>query len=197
MKWMMPFLADIAWRPIFNDPQPWAWAITAAHFIACWLCILAGRRHWGGGDSRLSQFWFLLAGAMLLLGMNKQLDLQTLLTMWGRQAARQGGWYAQRRTFQAAFVVVCAAAGLTGIAASFYFLRGRFRECGLAYLGIVFLLTFVVMRAASFHHVDVFLYHLPIIGNWMNAGLEFGGSMLVGLGALFSSRRGPSRANPR
>ena len=80
-------------------------------------------------------------------------------------------------------------AGLIGILVSGLILRRNWREFGLSCLGIIFLITFVVLRAASFHHVDIVLYHLPRIGNWMNAGLEMGGSLLVSGGAWLALRR--------
>lgn len=191
-------IADITWRPAFHDPYPFAWLIVALDFLAAWLCFSAGRRQPADslGDhrsGRASRFWFVLAVSMILLGLNKQLDLQTLLTQLGRAIARIEGWYAQRRTIQIIFVIGCAVIGLIGLIASFQLLRGRWRQCGVAYLGIVFLATFVAIRTASLHHVDVVLYGLPVVGNWMNAGLELGGALLVSLGAYFAHR--PIRSN--
>ena len=186
-------MADITWRPTFSDPNPLAWCIAAIHFVACWLCFSAGRSQTTASDAyndvRPLRFWFVLAALMFALSVNKQLDLQTLLTQVGREIAKRGGWYSQRQPIQAAFVFGCVVVGMSCIGASFYVVRGRWRQYGLAYLGVCFLLTFIVIRAASFHRVDALLYHLPLIGNWMNAGLELGGALLVGLGAFLATRQ--------
>lgn len=186
-------LADMTWWPGFNDPDPMGWCVTVAHLTVSLLCFFAGKRSRqvqseAGGDPGTSIFWYSLAAVMLGLGLNKQLDLHTLLTMIGREIAKRDGWYNQRRQFQLVFVIACAAIGLTCTVASLYVIRGRWRQCGLAFLGIVFLLTFIVIRAASFHHVDKLIYGLPFVENRVNAGLELAGSLMVCLGAFLASR---------
>jgi hypothetical protein len=190
---MISVLADITWRPGIGDPNPLAWSITLIHLLASWLCFSAGRSRCAESDARANcvttRFWLVLAALMFAIGLNKQLDLQTLLTMWLREVAHRDGWYARRRVYQAVFVSGCAVAGMACAAASFYALRGHWRQCGLACSGVVFLLTFVVIRAASFHHVDQLICGLPWIGNGVNAGLELGGALLVSLGAFQAARR--------
>lgn len=184
-------IAGITWRPRIGDPNPLAWCITVAYFVACALCFFVARSQCaaakGGKDSRLARFWFVLAALMFALGWNKQLDLQTLLTQCGREAARYFGWYQQRRPVQAVFVFACALLGMFVAVAGMRFLRNAWRQCGLSYLGAVLLLTFVVIRAASFHQIDVLLYHLPVVGYWMNTSLELSGILFVGLGALLAA----------
>ena len=125
---------------------------------------------------------------MFLLCLNKQLDLQSLLTNIGRIVANQGGWYDQRRTIQFWFVV---AIGLASVAA-FVFLawktRSIFKGRTLLLLGLSMLLLFVVMRAASFHHVGVFLEQ-RILGFKLNWILELGSIALVAVSAVQASRR--------
>jgi hypothetical protein len=45
---------------------------------------------------------------LFLLGVNKQLDLQTLLGDVGRSVSTAQGWYDKRRAVQAVFVLVFA-----------------------------------------------------------------------------------------
>jgi len=182
-------LAAITWRPGIGDHNPLSWCITVAYFVACWLCLSAGRcnsatAHHGG--SQAWRLWFVFAGMMFLLGINKQLDLQSLLTQVGREIARHDGWYQRRRSVQAAFIGVCSIFGLLSSAAGLVLLRRHWQQFGVAYLGVVCLITFVVIRAASLHHVDTLLFGLPLLGNWMNFGLELGGTLLVVLGALLA-----------
>ena len=44
-------------------------------------------------------------------------------------------------------------------------------------------LTFVIIRAASFHHIDTVLYHIPGVNYLVNTVLELGGNVLVGYAA--------------
>ena len=191
-------LADITWRPGIGDRNPLAWCITTVvYFVACWLCLSAGRSNRAAprncGESRLGWLWSVFAGMMFLLGVNKQLDLQTLLTQCGREMARQGGWYEQRRDVQKAFICGCAVFCIVCATVGIVTLRAHWRQFGVAYLGIVGLITFIVIRAASLHHVDVLLYRLSQVGNWMNFGLELGGTLLVAFGAFLATRHTSSR----
>lgn len=65
-----------------------------------------------GDARRLTRFWTVTAVAMVVLGVNKQLDLQTWLIEHARRAAFAEGWYDDRRRVQAVFVLAVAAAGL-------------------------------------------------------------------------------------
>ena len=52
--------------------------------------------------------WFGLSILLLVLGINKQLDLQTLLTALGREIAQENGLYESRREIQLIFVILFA-----------------------------------------------------------------------------------------
>ena len=58
-----------------------------------------------------------------------------------------------------------------------------FRRFRLAFIGLFFLLTFVVIRAASFHHFDAMLGY-EILGARMNWVLELTGIYLIVVAAL-------------
>ena len=95
------------------------WTITCAYLVAAWLCYGAARRCASTGrgsrgpapealPQRVRRVWLGLSGVLILLGINKQLDLQLLLTAAGRWLARTQGWYEQRFYAQLAFFVVLA-----------------------------------------------------------------------------------------
>jgi hypothetical protein len=188
---MNAVLAEITWRPRIGDANTLAWCITASYFIASFICVLVARRQReaNSGDAvRQSRFWLILAAAMFALGWNKQLDLQILLTQIGRELSRSGGWYGQRRSIQAAFAISCAALGVMCAVAGLLFVWRQKLPAYVAYLGVIFLFTFIAIRAASFHHIDTLLYRHSMLGNWLNTGLETGGVMLVVLGGLLALR---------
>lgn len=169
------------------------WLITIAYFVAAALCGRAAKRErWATPDANrpASLFWPVLCAAMLALGLNKQLDLQTDLTEFGRQFAREGGWYQHRRMIQGLFIALLCA-GAAGTLACFARLnRERWQHNRLAFVGVVYLLTFILIRAASFHHVDMILFHLPVGKAWINTLLEAGGQVLIGIAADKAARTG-------
>ncbi|HEY4261796.1 MAG TPA: hypothetical protein VGM98_16615 [Schlesneria sp.] len=188
---MNSVLAEITWRPRIGDANALAWCITASYFIASFICVLVVRRQRGTGsgrDVRQSRYWLILAATLFALGWNKQLDLQILLTQIGRELSRSGGWYDQRRAIQAAFAISCAVLGVVGAVAGLRAVWGQNFPAYVACLGVIFLLTFIAIRAASFHHIDTLLYRHPMLGNWLNTCLESGGIMLVAFGGVLALR---------
>jgi hypothetical protein len=150
-------------------------------------CLRAAYRDRGpGGPHQPSRFWLVLTALMLLLGFNKQLDLQSLVTVVGRRVLRDWGLYGRRRTFQLAFILAVSIACAGLLAGLLWAGRRSPGRRGLALVGMVFVIGFVIIRAASFHHVDVLL--AATLGglkwNWI---LELGGIAAVAAGAF---RRG-------
>src|SRR5262245_63104416 len=101
--------ADGRWRPGIGDPTPLGWLTVAAYAVAAALCARAALRE---GRSGPRGFWWGLAAALALLGVNKQLDLQTLLMQVSRDLARAQGWYDRRQAYQRLFIGGVAVAAL-------------------------------------------------------------------------------------
>jgi hypothetical protein len=125
-------------------------------------------------------FWAISAVVMLCLAVNKQLDLQSLVTMIGRCHAQLSGWYDNRRAVQEVFILSIAGLGVLVLGLLALLLRGILRRVWLALVGLCFVCLFVVVRAASFHHMDVLLgsWMMGIKLNWL---LELPGPVLVAL----------------
>ena len=182
----MASISELTWRPTIGDPSFMGWFTVAAYALGAVLAALAG---WGntGGNSRhhAPRKWLWLTVAVVMAGLcvNKQLDLQSLLTDIGRVISRHQGWYEQRRHFQKWFVL-----GVLGAAVVFacWFIW-RFREFWMSHKlltgGSLFLLTFLVVRAISFHHFDVVI-RTTVFGVRMNWFLELTGIFLISLAAL-------------
>lgn len=128
------------------------------------------------------RFWLVMAFILMSLGVNKQLDLQSFFTDIGRVIAKNNGWYSSRRQVQVVFVGALFAGTVVSAAIVAYKLRSDLREHLFPLLGLVMLLGFIVIRAVSFHHVDLLLKHTVgnVRINWL---LEFGGIGVL----LFSS----------
>ena len=163
-----------------HDPSLLAWLITAAYLGAAVLTLLAAQRGTGG---REQVFWFGCAALLVLLGINKQLDLQGYITSAGRSLARQEGWFEQRRLVQAAFIVALCVAAMASFAVLVVWLRRSTAPVKIAALGIVLLFTFIVWRAASFHHMDVWVTR-NVAGMRSGWWLELAGILVIGLSAI-------------
>ena len=174
------------WTPQIGDPSVLGWFTVACYFVTSLLCVRAADK-----DASAKNLWRMLGFALALLGINKQLDLQSLLTQIGRDFARSGHWYDQRREFQQIFVGVIAFASVSGAITAALFFRNRSRAFRLASIGFVLLAAFICIRAASFHHVDGFL-KLSFLGARFNWIIELGGIALIGFAAAGAIRLAPS-----
>ena len=174
-----------------GDPTVWGWLAVAAYAAAALGCALAARAS-AGARRRERLFWLVAALAMLALGLNKQLDLQRDVGRAVRAAAWEGGWYAQRRTFQLLFIQAIALGGLAFAAALLLVYRHAPWPHWLAILGAVGLVAYVVVRAASFHYVDVLLIqHVGTLR--LSTALELVGTLFVAIGAFAATRRAAAR----
>lgn len=168
-----------------QDAGTLPWLAVAGYLVAAVLCL---RQRRAVATPRERLFWLLAAVAMLMLGVNKQLDLQTALTAWGRQLARDGGWYGQRRAFQAGFVLMAGVATLAMAIGLAWLVRGLRARVTVALVGLSLLGLFVLVRAASFHHFDVAL-RFPVLGLKLHTVLELLGIALVIAGAGWPQRQ--------
>ena len=152
----MNFIQQLHWRPQIGDPTVMGWVTVVFYAVAAFTAMFAARRA-GKNQNGDRRMWTLVTILMTLLCINKQLDLQSLLTDIGRVIAWKQGWYGERRSFQKWFVLGVLA--LSGMSTAF--LAWRFRSFWIRHFllaaGLAFLLTFIVVRAISFHHVDMML----------------------------------------
>ncbi len=143
----------------------------------------AAINHRASRDQRaMKQLWLLIAVTMVLLGIDKLLDLQTLLIQKLRNRAYANGWYSDRRRYQLDFIAAMSSVGLLATAGLVIWLRRVFSRVVLAIGGLAMLVLFVMIRAASFHYVDKVLS----LGGEVrvNTVIELSGIGLIIAGAL-------------
>lgn len=131
-----------------------------------------------GAERAERRFWWIATAVLLFLAVNKQLDLQSLLTMVARCHAALAGWYDDRRGIQKAFIWLVAGGGVAALGLLALLLRGILDRVGLALIGLCFVCGFVVIRAASFHNMDGLLGSMAA-GMKVNWLLELPGPLLV------------------
>jgi hypothetical protein len=185
---------DQRWSPVIGDPTFMGWATVIGYFAAALACLFAG---WV--RIRDKRFWFLLAVFLFLLGVNKELDLQSALTATGRCIAQIQGWYDQRRTIQIAFILALLCISAMVMTIALYRFRRNLGRVGLALLGFSCLITFVAVRAVGFHHFDQFINWHTNFGLRMNWLMELTGIIFILINALFAiagRRRNLRRRRP-
>jgi hypothetical protein len=170
------------WRPTIGDPCFMGW-FTVGSYFACAILgaiiVFMNRK----ADREFFVVWSMVTLLTILLGINKQLDLQSLFTEVGRQIARAQGWMDNRQIVQFWFILAFGTAAI-GIFLLFVIMfRDLFRRFVLAFTGVFFLLSFIIIRACSFHHFDAMLgfRFFEFKMNWL---LELTGIYLILIGGL-------------
>lgn len=170
---------EFNWSPGIGDPSFGGWLTVLLYVGAALLTFRAAKlASEMGAVATEIVIWQLLTVGLVLLGINKQLDLQSAFTEIGRYLAHQQGWYEVRRIVQTAFIL-----GMFVFALGFgaYILAITFRmpmPTRVAVFGALFIVAFVLVRAASFHRVDQ-LIGASFIGLRWNWILEMGGLLVI------------------
>ena len=162
-----------SWRPQIGDPSFMGWFTVASYFF-CAIVAFAATLFIRRDERKAFLFWGMVAIMMIFLGFNKQLDLQSLFTEIGRQVAKKQGWMEQRRWVQFWFIVIFGITAMSGFFFLMVIMRSLFRRFMLAFIGLFFLISFIVIRAASFHHFDQMLW-FRVFGAKMNWLMELAG----------------------
>jgi hypothetical protein len=175
------------WSPGIGDPSLMGWVTVALYFYAAYRCYRLARGRAAKLVKHESTVFWLFTAALLALGVNKQLDLQTALTEIGRIVAYEQGWYENRQVVQAEFIGLVAIAGLVSIVTLVWITRRMPKATRLAVAGGVALVGFVAIRAASFHHFDRFIgkVFFGLRANWI---LEIGSIAIILVAAHLRSR---------
>lgn len=153
-----------SWKP--GDPYLAAYILTGYYLLLAamsfWLCrrIRLQERQVVTESSEISSLkrryylWMMIALVVLLLGINKQLDLQSLIPYLGRLVFLKLGIYGIRRPVQAIFFVAIFFVSVVGLALVFRRVRIPSRPALLAWLGLFLQCGFVLFRAATINHLE-------------------------------------------
>jgi hypothetical protein len=166
------------WSALVHDQGRLAWIVVAGYAVGALFAFAAA----GRGDGRERSFWIGSAIALILLGINKQLDLQTDLTTLARAAALSEGWYGERRDAQGAFILLIALAAAGCGLVLWMWLRDTATSVKAAAAGLVVLFAFIFIRAASFHHIDYWVT-VSVAGLRSGWWLELLGIAIIGAAA--------------
>jgi hypothetical protein len=164
------------WVPGIGDPSVMGWVTVIVYFIVAIICLKAAV-----SEKPEKLFWLFLTFTLIALGINKQLDLQSLLIQFGRGIAIEQGWYKDRRLIQVVFIILL---GLLGISALTVLIKTYHHACftvKIALTGCAILFSFILIRASSFNHLDIFI-NMKLASAIINGLLELGGLIVIGTG---------------
>lgn len=176
-----------SWTPVVGGRSAIHWLLTLAYLGTAALSFEVSRR------SRLpsqeknsrhqSRFWLLVAIALLLLGINKQIDIQAGVMAAGRCFALMHGWLHERRPLLELLVVAVLLFAFASLIMAVWLLRNVLGPNILAVIGLVFVATFLVVRAASLRDLDE-LIGVQIIGIRLGWLFELAGIACIAANAL-------------
>jgi len=175
------------WQPGLKDPYLSSWIMVLIYLVAAVLAFtMAGKGMFPDSARRRERlFWVLIAGLLLALAINKQADLQSLLTAFGRCLAKSQGWYDQRRMVQLVFFQVLGVSAIGGVCTLIWGLRRRLHANALPLLGLAFVAIFILSRAADTYHLDTQLVVL-LHARWTERILELSGPLIISVAVLRS-----------
>ena len=164
------------------------WLTVVAYLLTSVLAIISAikvdKNNPDKQEYRTNQFiWWLIALILLFLGINKQLDLQSWLTVTGKNLAIKEGWYESRRIIQGIFIVTLSIFILAFMITITWLMKNNRSNARWGLIGLSFLSSFVIIRGASFHHVDKLISFAPV-GIRVNWILELGGILAIAISAI-------------
>lgn len=175
------------WQASIAKADAADWITVAAYLIAAVLLVQASKQALLSREPKDTIFWRITAGLFIFLAVNELLDLQTLLTAIGRQHAIQHGWYGERGQVQYMFIVgLSVTAAIAGIV-MLWLTRRTHIAVRLALSGLALIGLFILLRAASFHHVDEFLGRGNPAFNWGSIQEMLGIWIVAGSAAIYAS----------
>jgi hypothetical protein len=146
-----------AWAPGFGDRDLYGYAMTVVHLVAAGLAVTVALK--GPFRSRAPRaerwLWGIGATVLVALAINKQLDLQSMLVAAARCVARGQGWYENRREYQTEVILGLVIAAAIIVPTMIFLLRKAVLGNLAFVLSMSALVAFVLIRAISFHHLDV------------------------------------------
>ena len=176
------------WQSSIRQADAADWVTVAAYLVAAMLAARAAGYAKLGQQGRDGVFWLITAVLLVLLGINELLDLQTLLTSVGRAHAKVNGWYGEHRRVQYLFVVALGVVAVVAGGVMLWLTRRTHAALRLALAGLVFIGVFVLLRAASFHHLDELLGRGPPSFRW-GSMQEMAGILMVAAAAWLYTRK--------
>jgi hypothetical protein len=179
---------NITWSPTIGDPTLTGWIIVFAYFMTAAAALTLFLSQKLTESDRI--YWLILSILLTFLGINKQLDLQTLFTQVGKEFVTSIGLYSYRLLIQLPIAIIFISVmilfgnKIARIPSSNPMIRA------ISTGGTILLLIFIAIRTLSMHHID-HLLSISLYNFALNQFLEFTAILFIFLGALlfYSSQK--------
>ena len=193
-------LREAYWEPGVGDPTVLGWVTVGCYTLAAVLCLVCFLRRARLIEvpcvRRFGLFWLGLALCMALLAVNKQLDLQGLAHVTGRNLAIRQGWFDRRHEAMRGALVALGVAGVLSVGGLLLVMRGLWTRVRLAVAGVAMLVGFAVVRVAELWELNRFT-KVRLVGPIdLSHAIELAGVAMVMAGALVCSARSKSAVEP-
>ena len=165
--------APDVWRFRANDPGTLSWIAVCAYLSTAALCWRAAKN-----DLQSREMWARFAIVLAVLGLNKQLDLQTLFINSVRSLTHDPGWYTDRSPVKRLCIHVLTSVSFWGTGWMFWQKRNQWRAVGFVCAGSAMLIAYISLRASPLPHAG----QLPVRST---SGAQLGQSILELTGLLF------------
>ena len=154
---MAPCLIAV-WEFGVNDPTLFAWIIVVLYVAATWYCWRAARLsnfEPSSASIRGRLLWWLMALSMMFFGLNKQLDLHSLLFAKTREFLGSDNWY-----LKATVILILAVFLIAATFAMFRALHGQSIRVKLSYYVLASLLLMQAVRFSKLGISKILAYHI-------------------------------------
>lgn len=175
----------VIWRPGIGDNSWWGWATVAAYYGTALLAGLVATDHRRRAMAN-SHVYAMVALLLFGLAIARQVGLLRWLTEVGRAVAWQEGWYMNRWLLQRQLVRGGLYGGVLLLLLLIWLNRRTLRHHGATLLGVSFLLSFIAIRAISYHNIDLWLAR-QWMGIPINTLLEMGALLWIACSLYWAS----------
>jgi len=180
---------------VVGDASLNGWATFGAYLATAALCLfdaqrsaaLTNARHVARARSR-RRFWFVLGAMLVLLGLSRQLDLQTLAAEVMRTLLSDEGVYGERSGLQIGLVAAIGTFGLIGLSIALVSFRRVEGPVLAAMAGAALLMIFTLIRTISLHDIDQLLRQ-GVPHAQVNNFIEIGALAVIAAAALGFARQ--------
>jgi len=181
------------WYPGINDPFLTSWIMVLVYLLVAVCAFVVAKRAAFPDSTRNRErvFWGLITFVMIVMAINKQLDLQSLLPVTGRCLSEAQGWFEHRRVVQRVFFLVLIILAASGTAILLWRLRHTLKRSSAPLLGLVLMAGFVLSRAAEFNHIESDIVTF-LTSRWGARMLEVAGPLVILLAGLKRLQDEPS-----
>ena len=187
---------DGRWQLGIGDPTIFGWLTVVVYLAAVVRCFVKSKESkFFGGNYR---FWLYLAALLLLLGINKQLDLHSWFAEIMRDRAQTYGWYKYRQSVLVSLISLLGFGIISSIISFRLYLANSWRNYKITWAGIIVLLMLVLIQTSSSIYADALIkqrgfgfsaFGFSAFGFSISAIIEISALILIIIGTYFNKNK--------